>query len=123
MKPKVLLFGIFTISLFAFGVLITTLFNSAPIATENIIMFYSSLFLSLLGIIFFINYLLVSNKTKTEPSLSTVWSILKLAVITDLLLILLIFLKSKEVLNTATAVTLTVIALIIALVTRKRWIG
>ena len=121
MKYKLALFSIFTISIFALGVLITTLFNTAPVATENVIMFYISLFLTFFGIIFFLLHLLARRKYGETMSMTILFSLVKTTIIIDLLLIILLFLQSKSVLNLPTAAVLAVAALIIIAINRKRW--
>lgn len=122
MKSRVLVFIIFTISLFALGLLVTTLFNTSPTSLENVLMMYFSLFLTLVGLFFFINYGATYKRMATSPNLTSVWSMLKLALILDVLILTLIFLKSTQVLNAPTTIILMIVAVIVALITKKRWL-
>lgn len=120
MKIKALLFVIFTISLFAFGVLVTTLFNTAPVTSDAIAMFYVSLFIVLFGVIFFLITVLIRLQTQVTPGLTVVKTILRLSFIADILLVALLALKANNVLNWATTLVLTVVAMIIGVMFKRR---
>ncbi|MEX0594777.1 MAG: hypothetical protein WD157_01610, partial [Patescibacteria group bacterium] len=56
MKTKVLVFLIFTVTLFAIGTLVTILFNMPPDNRSVLAMFYTCVFLLIFGAVFFIGY-------------------------------------------------------------------
>lgn len=120
MKVKALLFVIFTIFLFALGILVTTLFNSAPTAPDAVAMFYASLFLALFGLIFFIMLIVMYLKTKVTPGFSTLKTLVGLVLTADALLIALLVLKANEILNWATSIVLALLAVITSVVLKRR---
>ncbi|MDP3993308.1 MAG: hypothetical protein Q8Q05_03815 [bacterium] len=120
MKTKALLFIIFTIFLFALGVLVTTLFNTAPVTLDAVAMLYASLGLTLYGLIFFILIVVVRLQTQVTPGLSTIKSILRLTFVVDALIISLLALKANDVLSWPTAIVLAVVAMIIGVVMKRR---
>ena len=120
MKIKPLLFVIFTVSLFALGVLVTTLFNTAPTTTDAITMFFGSLFIALFGVITTILVLWLYLRTRVAVGVAALKSILRQSLIIDCFAIVLLTLKANDVLNWATSVTLAVVALIAALILVKR---
>jgi len=119
MNPRVLMFIVFTISIFASGVLITTLFNSAPTDKTVVVMFYSSLFLTLYGLIFWLFWFINRIKTGLAPNISLLKTILRLTLIADLLLITLLFLGSNKILNWPIAIILIVVAMILGLFSKR----
>lgn len=120
MKIKALLFVIFTIFLFAFGVLVTTLFNTAPVTPDAVAMFYASLALSLFGLIFFVMFVIIRLQTQVYPGLSAIKAMLRQTLVIDILAIALLALKANNVLNWATAIVLTVVAVIIGVILKRR---
>lgn len=120
MKVKALLFVIFTICLFSFGVLITTLFNTAPTTNDAVAMFYASLSITLFGVIFFLLMLLSWLQTHVSLGFATLMDILRLAVIIDVLIIALLALEANNVLNWATSVVLVVLTVIVGVVIKRR---
>lgn len=119
MNPRVLMFIVFTISIFASGVLITTLFNSAPTDKTVVVMFYSSLFLTLYGLIFWLFWFINRIKTGLAPNISLLKTILRLTLIADLLLITLLFLGSNKILNWPIAIILILVAMILGLFSKQ----
>lgn len=120
MKTKALLFVIFTIFLFALGVLVTTLFNTAPVTLDAVAMLYASLGLTLYGLIFFMFMVFVRLQTQVTPGLSTIKSLLRLTFVVDALIIILLALKANDVLSWPTAIVLAVVAMIIGVVMKRR---
>lgn len=120
MRIKALLFVIFTVFLFALGVLVTTLFNTAPVTPDAVAMFYASLSLTLFGLIFFIIFIIVRLQTQIIPGLSAIKAMLRQSLVVDILAIAMLALKANNVLNWATAIVLTVVALIIGVVLKRR---
>ena len=120
MKTKALLFVIFTIFLFALGVLVTTLFNTAPVTLDAVAMLYASLGLTLYGLIFFIFIVVVRLQTQVTPGLSTIKSLLRLTFVVDALIIILLALRANDVLSWPTAIVLAVVAMIIGVVMKRR---
>jgi len=119
MNPRVLMFIVFTISIFASGVLITTLFNSAPTDKTVVVMFYSSLFLTLYGLIFWLFWFINRIKTGLAPNISLLKTILRLTLIADFLLITLLFLGSNKILNWPIAIILILVAMILGLFSKQ----
>lgn len=120
MRIKALLFVIFTVFLFALGVLVTTLFNAAPVTPDAVAMFYASLALTIFGLIFFIIFIIVRLQTQITPGLSAIKAMLRQSLVVDILAIALLALKANNVLNWATAIVLTVVALIIGVILKRR---
>lgn len=120
MRIKALLFVIFTVFLFALGVLVTTLFNTAPVTPDAVAMFYASLALTLFGLIFFVIFIIVRLQTQITPGLSAIKAMLRLAFIVDALIISLLALKANDVLSWATAIVLAVVAVIVGVVLKRR---
>jgi len=120
MKIKALLFVIFTISLFALGVLVTTLFNTAPATNDAVAMFYASLFIALFGIIFFLLLLFTRLQTQVSPGLAAIKMMLRLAAVFDALIIALLALRSNNVLSWPTAIVLFVVTIIIGVMLKRR---
>ncbi|MDO8650155.1 MAG: hypothetical protein Q7K33_02475 [Candidatus Berkelbacteria bacterium] len=120
MKVRALLFVIFTVCLFALGVLVTTIFNTAPATNDAVAMFYASLFITLFGLIFFLLIAFTRLQTHVNPGLAALKVMLRFAVITDVLIVALLALKANNVLNWATSIVLVVVAIIIGVVLKKR---
>ncbi len=120
MKIKALLFVIFTIFLFALGVLVTTLFNASPVTPDAVAMLYVSLYLALFGLIFFFILINICLLTKVTPGPVTLKTICRLTLIIDLLLVALLALKAYNVLNWPTSIILALVALIIGVIFKRR---
>ncbi|MEK7171078.1 MAG: hypothetical protein AAB774_02130 [Patescibacteria group bacterium] len=120
MKIKALLFVIFTVFLFALGVLVTTLFNTSPVTPDAVAMFYASLGLTLFGLIFFVIFVIVRLQTQVNPGLSAIKAMLRQTLVVDILVVVMLALKSNNVLNWATAIVLTVVAAIIGVILKRR---
>ena len=120
MKTKATLFIIFTVMLFAFGVLITTLFNTAPTTKDAILMFYISGYLVLFGLLFYGQYIFRWLKDRSTPASLTITGMVRSSLIIDLFLLIILAFRAGGVLNLATAMVLIVAAFIVMLVTKKR---
>lgn len=102
MRTKSLIFSIFTILLFALGLLITVIFNMVPDTTPVLVMFYASLFFSVFGLIFFTFYLVQYKQSETLPPWSRTVAALRWSFLTSLAAVILLMLKSVDLLNAAT---------------------
>ena len=102
MRTKSLIFSIFTILLFALGLLITVIFNMTPDTTTVLVMFYASLFFSVFGLIFFTFYLVQYKQSETLPPWSRTVAALRWAFLTSLTAVIILMLKSVDLLNAAT---------------------
>lgn len=120
MKLKVLLFSIFSISLFSLGVLITTISNTAPTSLDVIGMFYVSLFFTLYGIIFFFLLCLAYLRLQAMPPVTQVISLIRLSGLVSLFVIGILAIQSLDLLNIATFLALLAAAVILELVMRRR---
>jgi hypothetical protein len=120
MKTKSLLFILFTATLFAIGTIITLLFNTAPTETATIATLYISIFVAILGVIFFgfygYNYY---NHASTPPWKSTAAS-LRWGFLTGCFVVVSLMLSSYSALNTPTFLVLIVATIIVEFVWRKR---
>ena len=120
MKTKSLLFGLFTITIFAFGVMVTVLFNTAPTSTDVIVLFFASLLLTLFGGIFFglffTNYL---RFRATPPWQSTLMSF-RWAAIVSALIVLVVSMKTYGLLTLPVIIIIAVALLLFELLWRRR---
>lgn len=98
----------------------TTIFNTAPATNDAVSMFYASLFITLFGLIFFLLIALTRLQTHVNPGLAALKVMLRVAVITDVLIVALLALKANNVLSWATSIVLVVVAVIIGVVLKKR---
>jgi len=121
MRTRVLLFAVFTISLFALGVLITTIFNTAPGPFEVLTLFYISFFLTAFGAIFFTLYL---RYYLTAPTVIPGWqqtaASFRIAVLISSLLSIMLALQASKLLNLGTVLVLVVAVVLLELVVRRR---
>ena len=120
MRLKVIIFAIFTITLFALGVLITTLFNTTPTSNDVITMFYIAAFLTLAGLLFFALYVLKYLRAAGSVGTSGVLSNLRTALVLAVFSVLVMVMQSQSLLNWATAAVLIVAAIISELMLKKR---
>jgi hypothetical protein len=120
MKTRVLLFIIFAVSVFAFGTLVTTLFNTAPIENEVIVMFYLALFVALFGLTFFITYGFYYLRLQATPNWQSTLFALRLGTIAGLLAVILLAIQSVNLLNAATFIILLVLSVVAELIMRRR---
>lgn len=120
MKVKPLLFVVFTVSLFALGVLVTTLFNTAPTTRDAVVMFYGSLFIALFGVVTLILVSWLYLRTRVAVGSTVLKSVLRQSLIIDGFAVVLLALKANNVLNWATSMTLAALTLIAALILVKR---
>lgn len=120
MKVRALLFVIFTVCLFALGVLVTTLFNTAPATNDAVAMFYGSLSITLFGLIFFLLIAFTRIQTHVNPGLGALKVMLRASLIIDILVVALLALKANNVLNWATSIVLVLVAIIIGIILKKR---
>lgn len=120
MKTKALLFVNFTVTLFAGGVLITTLFNTAPSTKDAMVMFYSSSFIFLFGLLFFSWFYLSWLRLSTAPHGSAVTGLVRNSLIIDSFILAILALRANGVLNLATGLVLLVGTVILMLVLRKK---
>jgi len=120
MKTRALLFVVFTIALFALGVLITTLFNTSPGTKDALAMFYVSTFLFLFGLVFFGGYAFIWLRAGGAPVGQPVFSLIRSTLIFDLFLLAILLMRSSGVLDWATSAVLLAAAVILTLVIRKR---
>ena len=120
MKTRAILFIIFTVALFALGVLITTVFNAAPTGRDAMLMFYVSAALFLFGLIFFGLYFFWWIRRQTPPTGLAVGAIARASLVADLFLLLILALRAGDVLIWATALVLLVAAFILTLILRRR---
>src|SRR5688572_6631254 len=106
MRTKAVLFTLFTLTLFAFATVVTVLFNTAPISYEVILLFYGSLGLTLVGLLFFAFFAFLRLRyNSTPPWLSTVLAA-RWAVMVTLFISVSLLLRSYGVWNVATALVL-----------------
>ncbi len=120
MKTKVLIFLIFTISVFAIGTLITVLFNTAPTSRDVIALFYLALFASIFGVAFFINYGFNYLKFQALPSWNSTAGALRLSTVISVLGCVMLSVRSVKLLNWITFVILIILAVAAELILRRR---
>ena len=99
MKSRILLFSVFSLSLFAFAVLLTILFNTTPSHPEEIIAFFGSLLFVLFGFITFGFYIFSFYRSKTIPNWSDVLSYVKQSLVLSLGIVLIISLRAYKLIN------------------------
>lgn len=121
MKNRILLFTIFTVTLFSLGLLMTVLFNTTPADRSSILLLYCALGLGLIGVIFFAQYITALIAGHSSGSLwQTILSQLRFSTIATALLVTLLLLQASRLLNIASAVVLIVLAIMAELILRKR---
>lgn len=98
----------------------TTLFNTAPSTNDAVVMFYASLSITLFGLIFFLLFAFTRIQTHVVPGLAALKVMLRTSLIIDVLAVALLALKANNVLNWATSIVLTVVAVIIGVVLKRR---
>lgn len=120
MKIKVLLFALFAISLFALGVLITTLFNTNPTSSDVLGLFYIALFVTLYGLVFYAMLIFAYLRHQAPAQISWVKSSLRLSGVVSLLMVGLLALQAQRLLNIATFLVLVVASVMLELMMRRR---
>lgn len=120
MKTKVLLFLIFAVGVFAFGTLITTLFNTVPSSNTVVAMFYVSFLITLFTVIFFISYGLYYLRLQSMPNWQSTLFSLRLGALSALVAAILLAIRSVNLLNAATIIILLLLAVAAELVMRRR---
>jgi|GEM_PF-1911798 len=120
MKTRVLLFLLFTITVFAIGTLVTVLFNTTPSSTGVVALFYTSFFATLFGLIFFSVYGLAYLRLQAIPNWQSTLTALRLGVVGSTLFSVLLAIRSVNLLNLATFIILVILAVAAELVMRKR---
>ena len=119
LRTKVLLFTIFAVTLSAFGLLVTTLFNSAP-THQALWYFYSSGFLTLFGIAFYVLYLIAYFKFNITPDNQSLFSSLRYAFLVGLVVMLIIAIRANNALNWPIAAVILVAIVIVGLLWRRQ---
>jgi hypothetical protein len=120
MKTKALLFLIFAVTVFAFGTLITVLFNTAPIGTNVVALLYISLLTTLFGLIFFATYGFFYLRLQAMPSWQATATALRLGSLGATLLVLSLMIRSLNLLNSLTFLILIILTVATELMMRRR---
>lgn len=121
MRNRVVLFSIFTVTLFSLGLLMTVLFNTTPTDRSSILLLYAALGLGLVGVVFFAQYITALIAGHSSGSLwQTILGQLRLSTIISALVVILLLLQASRLLNVASAVVLIVLAAMAELILRKR---
>lgn len=120
MKIKVLLFALFAISLFALGVLITTLFNTNPTSSDVLGLFYVALFVTLYGLVFYAMLILAYLRHQAPAQISWVKSNLRLSGVISLFAVAILALQAQRLLNFATFLVLVAASIMLELMMRRR---
>lgn len=94
MKTKVLLFIIFTATLFALGTIITLMFNSAPETGSVLTVFYTAVFTLIFGLVFFGGYWINHSRFQALPPWQQTASVLRYGFLLGLLVVLLILVSA-----------------------------
>ena len=120
MKIKALFFIIFTVTLFALGVLITTLFNTGPVTKDAVILFYASLFLVAFGTLFFTLLLVIYQRTGVIPGRTMSVAVIRGVLVFDFLIVALLALKAEDILTWPNALVLALATSISTVLLRRR---
>ncbi len=121
MKTRVLLFFLFSVTVFAVGTLITVLFNTAPATSEVIALFYTSLLLTVFGLVFFLIYGLASLRFQAIPDWRTTTGAFRMSGITAVLTAVILGIQSVSLLNAATLIILVLLAAAAELLLRRKF--
>lgn len=120
MKTKTILFGLFAITLFALGVTVTLLFNSAPTDNRLIAYLFLSLFVSIFGLAFFIQLTVNFFRFHSVPPWQSTLTSGRYSALLALFLTLSLLLRSYKLWNIATGIVLVVITVVLDLLWRGR---
>ncbi len=120
MKTRVLLFSIFTIVVFAIGTTIAVLFNTVPSNSEVIALFYLSLMLTIFGLIFFVTYLFAYLRAQALPGWNQTLSSLRLGAVTGLMIVVLLAIRSVNLLNIPTFIIVLILSIAAELILRRK---
>ena len=120
MRTKLIIFLIFTFSLASLGLLVTVIFNSPPSGMEVLTLFYSSLFVTLFGLIFFTSYIVQYWRLGGLPTWQQTSNSLHTGLIGSLVASILMLLEANDFLNAITAVVIVVGGAIVWLALKKR---
>jgi len=120
MKTKVLLFSLFTVTLFALGATVTLLFNTSPETREVIWLFYTAYLLSVFGIVFFLLFIWNAIKFHATPPWQTTFSCVRYSLLFAILTSLLLILNANNVLSLPTGLVITAGLIIAELVWRRK---
>lgn len=121
MKTRIILFLVFAILLFSLGLLLTVVFNSLPSNPRTLLLFYGSYLLTLIGVIFYANYLITSFNGRWQGSYyQTILGQLRTAVIASVTLTIITLLQASRLLNAATFLVLVFVGIVCNLMLKRR---
>lgn len=120
MKTKVLLFIIFTATLFALGTIITLMFNSPPESASVLAMFYFAVFVLVFGIVFFVGYGVNHSRFQALPPWQQTASVLRYGLLLGLLTVLVVLVSAYVGLSTPLFLVLLSLVVLAEILWRKR---
>ena len=120
MKTKSLLFGLFTLTLFAIGSLVTVLFNTTPSTTDVILLFYVAYFLSVFGVVFFTLFLVSYSRNRSIPPWQSTLGNFRYAAVIGALTTILIVLNSYNLLSWPITIVVAIGLVVAELIWRRR---
>lgn len=120
MKSKILIFGLFSVTLFALATTITLLFNTSPDSPKIIVGFFSAIFLTLFGLLYIIFFGFQYLRYRSiAPWQSTLQNI-RFSLIGAMTTVVLLLMSAYEIVTPATLIIVLIIAILTELVWRRR---
>lgn len=121
MRTRLLIFCMFSLTLFALATLITLIFNTAPVDYQIISAFYVSAVLSVFGLIFLAAYGFVYLRNQSLPSWRVTSTLFRFSFYAGLLSVMSLLLRSYKLLNFATLMVLITALFLAELFLKKRF--
>lgn len=123
MRSKLLLFAIFSGTLFGIATLITLLYNTAPETPTIIAGFYGSLAVTVFGLSYFSFFAVHYGKYRAVAPWQATLTSIRISTILAISAAIVVAMSSFSIATPATVVALLVMAVLFELVWRRRRIG
>jgi hypothetical protein len=120
MKSKILLFSLFSVTLFALATTITLVFNTAPDSPKLIVGFFASVLVTVFGLIYLLIYGLQYWRYRSVAPWQATLLNLRLSFIGAMTFVALLLMSAYEIVTPATVIIVLIIAVLTELVWRRR---
>ncbi|MBI4948136.1 hypothetical protein HY844_01070 [Candidatus Berkelbacteria bacterium] len=121
MKIKSFIFAIFTLTLLALTTFVTILFNTKPNAVDILIIFYTSILLTISGSIFLLRLFFAYMRENDLPSWSSITTFLRLSLVIAFYSTLALYLQSVKILSTAVVMALLLSAVFTEVLLKRKF--
>lgn len=120
MRTKVLLFTIFSATLFAFGAVVSLLFETTPDSRTILLIFYASLFVLIFGVVFFAGYGINYYRFRAVPPWQQTATVFRYGFLLGLLTVLTLLVSAYIGLNWPLFLVLLALITLLEVLWRRR---